>query len=175
MTHPFMTNWFIVWRKQDALCQNPANQQPIFRQLILIDLYNTFQSLLSKIRIPTEGGSEAEVEVLDALMQAVACSDAGWRQGARHFLVLSTSSASDFVGGESAAELERPPYGVQCLPAFGDFYDLRAAGEHYTLPMVNYKAKHKAVEIVVALPPRIYRTHKVLDQSAHVEEIVKVN
>ncbi|KAI4504441.1 hypothetical protein M0802_000912 [Mischocyttarus mexicanus] len=135
-------------------------------QLSLTDNIKLFQRKV----IETENSANVDIPEgsLDALMQAIVCTnEIGWREKARHLLVLSTDAIFHLAGDGKLAGIVEPNDG-QCHLDNTGYYTYSSLQDYPTIAQIVKKSREHNMNIIFASPikknTRIYNLYQNLSK-----------
>ncbi|XP_014600603.1 PREDICTED: integrin beta-PS-like [Polistes canadensis] len=135
-------------------------------QLSLTDNAILFQDRVMKT--PHSANNDIPEGCFDALMQAIVCSnEIGWREKARHLLVLSTDGIFHLAGdGKLAGIVE--PNDCQCHLDEQGYYSHSLLQDYPSIAQIAKKSREHNVNIIFALPlkknNKYYRIYQNLSE-----------
>ncbi|XP_043487353.1 integrin beta-PS-like [Polistes fuscatus] len=136
------------------------NQLPLTENALL------FQDRVMKT--PTSANNDIPEDLFDALMQAIVCSnEIGWREKARHLLVLSTEGTFHMAGdGKLAGIVE--PNDCQCHLDKEGYYSYSLLQDYPSIAQIAKKSRERNVNIIFAMPTKknskFYRLYRNLSE-----------
>ncbi|XP_043285447.1 integrin beta-PS-like [Venturia canescens] len=114
---------------------------------------------------PVSGNLDAPEGGLDAMMQAMVCTDEiGWRPKARHLLIFSTDASFHIAGDGKLAGIVEPNDGLCHLDKNG-FYSHSLLQDYPSISQINRKAREHNVNIIFAVPGHKNSTYQLLSRS----------
>ncbi|KOC68093.1 Integrin beta-PS [Habropoda laboriosa] len=149
-----------VLKKSGKPCASPygyKNQMPLTENITL------FKTRVQEA--PVSGNLDSPEGGLDAMMQAMVCTEEiGWRQNARRLIIFSTDASYHIAGDGKLAGIIEPNDCLCHLDEQG-FYTYSTLQDYPSISQINKVAREHDMNIIFAVPGHKKDTYQLLSRS----------